>query len=145
MNENRFEAMVVSYSPGPFEFNKEVRDRIKLESLKFSVASRLRYTDDSDFVGLQIDVLVDQEEGRLLTFGFVAGLKISDWVKTLKDGIDLTADRSPLIPACEKVWDMAIGIVASRTYDDKPGFILPPISAARIAEDTILLNSKKSV
>lgn len=143
MKEIRFEATVVSFSPGPFEYNRDLRDRIKLESLKFSVASRLRYSGDTDFVGLQFDIIIDHEEGRLLTFGFVAGLKIADWKKTLNEGFDLTVDRSPIIPACEKVWDMAIGIVASRTYEEKNGFILPPIPAERIAEDTILLNSKK--
>ncbi|MDE7413318.1 MAG: hypothetical protein K2N05_05960 [Muribaculaceae bacterium] len=103
MNNQRFKAIVVSYSPGPFEYNKDLREKIKLESLKFSVSSRLRYSEDSDFVGLQIDVIVEHKEGRLLNFGFVA----------------------------------------SRTFDNNSGLIMPPIEPGKIADDIILLKIKK--
>ena len=138
MNTNQFNAIVLSYSPGPFEYDHDPEKPIDLEKLSVSVASRIRFAEDSDFVGLQLDIAVDEDNHNFLKTGFVAGLRIEGWSDFLRGGGDLRADRAPLVKACAKVWDMAIGIVASHTVFKGRGFILPPIAPQKIADDTIL-------
>ena len=64
---------VVNISEGPNELNSGVLDNLELSILSFNVTPRLRYSDKSDYVGFQLDLMVMQENTQVFRSGFLVG------------------------------------------------------------------------
>lgn len=132
---------VVNISEGPNELNSGVLDNLELSKLSFSVTPRLRYSDKSDYVGFQLDLMVMQENTQVFRSGFLVGLVIADWAKNLNNGLDINKDREALVEICKTVWLVATGIVVMQSStEDFGGIVLPKINYEDVSKDILLIS-----
>lgn len=130
---------VVNISKGPYELTRDVIEHVEISKLSFNVTSRLRYSQDSDYLGFQIDLLVIQDTTQVFKSGFLIGLLVQDWSKSLKEGLDLNQNHSKLIPICQTAWLVATGIVAIQSSSPNfNGIILPTINYEKFCREVIL-------
>lgn len=133
---------VVNISKGPLEFNREAIKNFQLTNLSFNITPRLRYSNESDYLGFQIDLIITQENTQIFKGGFLIGLSVVDWSKDLKNGLDLNKEKHKLIEISKTVWMVAIGIVAIQTsFDDFSGIILPTINYEDFSKEILLIPS----
>lgn len=131
---------IVNISQGPRELNNEAISKLDLNKLTFNVNSRLRYSQESDYVGFQIDLMIMQENTQVFKCGFLVGLAIVGWAKELHDGLDLNKNREKLAEICKTVWLVATGIVAIQTSETQSdGIVLPAIDYTSFSQDVILI------
>lgn len=136
------EITIVNISKGPCELNEEALRELDFKKLSFSIASRLRYSSESDYVGFQIDLMAMQEKTQIFKSGFLIGLAITDWSKDLQAGLDLNKNREKLPEICKTAWLVATGIVVLQSSNENfSGIVLPKIDYNGFSKDVLLIPS----
>ncbi len=122
---------IINFSKGPFDFDRKQWDTSDPDKLKMNVTPRLRYSDDSDYVGFQLDITVTCEKMEILKTGFLIGMKVEGWSGSVK-----SKESNILNDICQTGWLVATGIVAEQTYyDKKTNVILPRIEISNLVND----------
>ncbi len=131
---------IINISNGPHEMNSEAANVIDFNKLSLETTARLRYSDQSDYVGFQIDLMIMQDKVQMFKSGFLVGLTVEGWSEDLQKGLDLNNNRSKLPEICKTVWMVATGIVAVQSACPHfNGFILPDIDFDQFSKDVILI------
>ena len=132
---------VINISKGPNELNSKALDMLDSSKLSFNVTPRLRYSDKSDYVGFQIDLMVMQDNTQVFRSGFLVGLAITGWAHDLQNGLDLNKNHERLTEICETVWLVATGIVAIQSSTEGfNGLVLPKINYEDFSKDVLLIS-----
>ena len=125
---------IINISNGPHEMNSEAANTIDFNKLSLETTARLRYSDQSDYVGFQIDLMIMQDKVQMFKSGFLVGLTVEGWSEDLQKGLDLNNNRSKLPEICKTVWMVAKGDIA-----------IPPRIARLSADMTALAEQPRPI
>ena len=132
---------IESYSQGPKEFNPEVLKKNSSLALRLTFSPRLRYSQNDDIVGFQLDINAEIDKVNVLRFGFLLAMTAEGFSESLKElNGNLSADLSIIYPLCDTLMLVATGAIASFTATQEiPGIILPEIKVEEFAKIVTLL------
>jgi hypothetical protein len=122
---------IINFSKGPCDVEREQWATSDPGKFKMNVTPRLRYSDDSDYVGFQLDITVTCEKMEILKTGFLIGMEVDGWSKAVK-----SKESDILNDICQTGWLVATGIVAEQTsYDKRTNVILPRIEISNLVKE----------
>ena len=131
---------IINFSKGPCIYNEDVRRKASENNVEYEITPRMRYSDDSDYIGFQLDIIVMDAEKLVYKTGFLIGLAVNGWSEKLRGGLDLDKNREVIDHICECAWYVASGIVAQQTaLSDGMSIILPAIDISKFRKQVILL------
>lgn len=133
---------VVNYSHGPVNINHALWTIANNFNENIATRTSMRYSVESDYVGIQMDLDVLSEETPVITLGFLVGFHIDGWKQMIDDGFNPEKNREALFDLCRLFWNVATGVVAvSTTTENHPGLILPSIDVAKFVEKISIVRS----
>ena len=133
---------MINYSRGPLKINQELWNNSEEGSEELSMSPQLRYSKDSNYVGVQLDMVIGYDSTPAVKLGFLIGMDCEGWTKMFEDGWTPTDDRKPLYELCSIFWQLATGVVAASTTTDlRNGFILPTMDVEQLADMLALVPS----
>ena len=133
--------VIVNFSKGPLYFDGELFAKSEKEKINLSVVPRLRYSQSSDYIGFQLDVILTLENTQIYKTGFLIGMLVPEWSEMLKSGVNLTIERARLLDICRTGWLVATGVIAQQTQTPQGEFILPPVDIKKLTEEVLLVSS----
>lgn len=136
---------VMTYSPGPFEANKELWDKIdNCDKMGIDIAGRLRYRPQKDICGFQLDIQLVYKEESLIKSGLLFGLMVEKLESYIGDSLTKEANTKSIAEISEFIWPFVVGAFAARCADKEIQMILPRLNFDRFAEEVIIQKSESS-
>lgn len=133
---------LVSYSNGPIELNVELLNNVKSQDFDIDAISQLRYSQDSDFVGFQIDFKIADNNTIFLKAGFLLGFRIEGWEGAVNESDHFRSNRKAIAEIINYAWPIITGILAARCADHRGrAYILPQIDYNNYAELVNIIES----
>lgn len=138
----KMEINIVSYSAGPCEINPRFKE-ISLETeIKIEAMPQIRFSRNSDVVGMQIDIEFFAKEDRVVKFGFLIGINISGWMQSFTKGENPTENRELIKSLCNHGWLVGTGILMSKSQEQiKHAIVLPSIDLESFVKDVRFVGS----
>lgn len=130
------EIKIESYSQGPKDFNPKVLMENSSYPMKITFSPRLRYRQDDDIVGFQLDIIGETNDVQVLRVGFLLAMRAEGFSESVKGMKGRLSDNLSLVyPLCRILMMVATGVVASVTATrELPGIILPEIKVEEFAK-----------
>lgn len=136
---------VMTYSPGPFEANKELWDNIESnDKMGIDIAGRLRYRPQKDICGFQFDIKLVYKEEMLIKTGLLFGLMVDNLGSYIGDSLTKEVNTKSVAKISEFIWPFVVGAFAARCADKEIQMILPHLDFDKFAEEVLLLKSESS-
>lgn len=136
---------VMTYSPGPFEANKELWDKIDSnDKMGIDITGRLRYQPQKDICGFQFDIKLVHKDELLIKTGLLFGLIVEDMGSYIGDSLTKEVNTKSVAEISEFIWPFVVGAFAARCADKKIQMILPRLNFDKFAEEVLLLKSESS-
>lgn len=135
---------VVSYSPGPCEIDPKFSGISAEAEIKVEAMPQVRYSDNSNFLGVQIDIEFFADEKRIVRFGFLIGLVVAGWTETFEKGENPTKNEDLIKLCCEKAWLVGTGILMSKSIEQiKHAIVLPSINLDSFVKDVRFIGNSQ--
>lgn len=137
------EMRVLAYNEGKFIVSKDLTaESVKDKVVSINIAPVMKYRDEDDVVGAQLDIDFSVDEKTVLFFGMVVSIYVEN-VKELLKETDEAKIKHELIP----LWDVALGIARGVLAEKTKGTplehqFLPMVDLEKFAEVVALVKEK---
>ena len=137
------EMRVLAYNEGKFIVSKDLTaESVKDKVVSINIAPVMKYRDEDDVVGAQLDIDFSVDEKTVLFFGMVVSVYVEN-VKELLKETDEAKIKHELIP----LWDVALGIARGVLAEKTKGTplehqFLPMVDLEKFAEVVALVKEK---
>ena len=134
---------VLAYNEGKFIVSKDLTaESVKDKVVSINIAPVMKYRDEDDVVGAQLDIDFSVDEKTVLFFGMVVSIYVEN-VKELLKETDEAKIKHELIP----LWDVALGIARGVLAEKTKGTplehqFLPMVDLEKFAEVVALVKEK---
>lgn len=135
---------IVSYSQGPCEILDKFHELKK--DVNIEAMPQIRFSQNSDFIGFQIDMKFWANDEVVVKFGFLIGMIITGWSEAFSKGESPVKNKFIIKALCEKAWLVGTGLLMARSKENlDKAIILPDIDFDKFADDIDFVdNTSKS-
>lgn len=138
------EIKIVSYSPGPCEISDKFQELKNETDVNVEAIPQIRFSQDSDFIGFQIDIKFWAKNEVIVKFGFLIGMAATGWSEAFSDGESPVKNKNIIKALCEKAWLVGTGLLMARSKEKLiKAIILPDIDIEKFADDVDFVDSTR--
>lgn len=113
----------------PLEYNKDIELTPEvLQDININFALQLKFRNQTDFVGVQVDLMYTHQQHKILVYSILLTLQDSMWMDFMKDQPNEEQIREYALPWFDYTFDFMRGALAANTINTPvEKLYLPPI------------------